>query len=60
MNALTKEIAKWLKISLEDAANVQDDMAIYFGADFSEDSTRTLKMLAKMAWAERQLHANYA
>ena len=56
MNELTKKIAQWLKISLEDASKVQREMA-GLGADFSEDSTSTLKTLAKMAYAEMKLNA---
>jgi len=52
MNKLTKDIAKWLKIDLELAAKVQTEMSVYWGADFSEDSTASLKMTAKLAYAE--------
>lgn len=52
MNKLTQDIAKWLGIDIELAAKVQTDMSVYWGADFSEDSTASLKMTAKMAYAE--------
>ena len=52
MNKLTKDIAKWLGIDIEMAAKVQTQMSVYWGADFSEDSTASLKMMAKMAYAE--------
>ena len=51
MNKLTKDIAKWLKIDLELAAKVQTEMSVYWGADFSEDGTASLKMTAKLAYA---------
>ena len=51
MNKLTKDIAKWLGIDIEMAAKVQTEMSVYWGADFSEDSTASLKMTAKLAYA---------
>lgn len=48
MNQLTKDIAKWLDISIEDAIKVQDEMGA-MGADFSEMSLRSLKRMAKEA-----------
>ena len=58
MNALTKEIAQWLKISIDDAIKVQDEMGA-MGADFSEMSTRSLKRMAKEAWEVLQILAKY-
>lgn len=57
MNKLTQDIAKWLGVDAETAYKVQNEMAIYWGADFSEDSTAQLKATAKMAYAEMQLNA---
>lgn len=52
MNKLTYDIAGWLNVDLDTASRVQSEMAIYWGADFSEDSNATLKRIAKMAYAE--------
>lgn len=51
MNRLTQNIAKWLGIDIELAAKVQTEMSAYWGADFSEESTASLKMTAKLAYA---------
>ena len=51
MNIYTKEIAALLKISLEEALKVQDQMACN-GVDFSECSTRTFNKEAKIAAQE--------
>ena len=56
MNKLTQDIANWLKISMEAAYKVQTAMAVYWGADFSEDSTASLKKTARMALNEMQLN----
>lgn len=54
MNKLTSDIAQWLGVDLGTAYKVQNEMAVSWGADFSEDSTKTLKATAKMAFAEMQ------
>ena len=51
MNAYTKEIAKLLKISLDQALKVQYQMECN-GVDFSECSTREFNKEAKSAYAE--------
>ena len=51
MNMYTKEIAALLKISLEEARIVQDQMECN-GVDFSECSTRTFNKEAKLAAQE--------
>ena len=56
MNKLTQEIAGWLNISAEAAYKVQNEMALYWGADFSEDSTASLKATARMAFDEMRLN----
>jgi hypothetical protein len=56
MNKLTQEIAAWLNISIEAALKVQSAMSIYWGADFSEDSTATLKKTARLAFNELRLN----
>lgn len=57
MNALTLKIAGWLKVSVDDAAKVQDEMGVYWGIDFSEATYGELKSVAKLAHAEMKLHA---
>jgi len=56
MNKLTQDIAGWLKISADAAYKVQVAMGMYWGADFSEDSTASLKKTARMAFAEMRLN----
>lgn len=51
MNKLTHEIAAWLNVTLEVAAEVQYKMECY-GIDFSNSSERTLKREAKSAYAD--------
>jgi hypothetical protein len=51
MNIYTKEIAALLKITIEEALKVQDQMACN-GVDFSECSTRTFNKEAKLAAQE--------
>lgn len=58
MNQLTKDIAKWLKISIEDAIKVQNEMSIYWGIDFSEATLKELKLVAKLAYSEMKLNAD--
>lgn len=55
MNKLTQDIATWLGVSTETAYKVQNEMAIYWGADFSEDSTEQLIATAKLAYTELKL-----
>lgn len=52
MNKLTQDIAGWLSISLDDAAKVQHEMAVFWVVDFSEASLGELKSIAKAAWQE--------
>lgn len=52
MNTYTKEIASFLKISIEDAMRVQDEMEIYHDIRFSEASTRKFRAVAKEAAAD--------
>lgn len=58
MNQLTKDIAKWLKISIEDTIKVQNEMSIYWGIDFSEATLKELKLVAKLAYSEMKLNAD--
>jgi hypothetical protein len=51
MNIYTKDIAALLKISIEEARIVQDQMERN-GVDFSEVSTRTFNKEAKVAAQE--------
>jgi hypothetical protein len=51
MNKLTQEIAAWLDVTLEVAAEVQYRMECY-GIDFSGSSERVLKREAKSAYAD--------
>ena len=51
MNKLTHEIAAWLNVTLEVAAEVQYKMECY-GIDFSGSSERVLKREAKSAYAD--------
>ena len=51
MNIYTKNIASLLKITIEEAVRVQDQMEIN-GVDFSEVSTRTFNKEAKAAAQE--------
>ena len=49
MNMYTKEIADYLKLSLEDARKVQEEMEIYHDIRFSDVSTRKFRSVAKEA-----------
>lgn len=51
MNMYTREIAEMLKVSLENAREIQTQME-YNGVDFSECSAAKLKKEAKLAAAE--------
>jgi hypothetical protein len=51
MNKLTQEIAAWLNVTLEVAAEVQYRMECY-DIDFSGSSERVLKREAKAAYAD--------
>jgi hypothetical protein len=51
MNKLTQEIAAWLDVTLEVAAEVQYRMECY-DIDFSGSSERVLKREAKAAYAD--------
>jgi hypothetical protein len=51
MNIVTREIAEGLKISLEDALRVQNEMECD-GFDFSECSTRQLVSTAKRIYKD--------
>lgn len=53
MNSYTREIAKLLKISLEEALKVQDIMECN-GIDYSECTQRTFNKEAREAYAELQ------
>jgi hypothetical protein len=46
MNQMTKDIMAWLKVDLETALKVQDEM-MCSGVSFSNSSTAVLKRLAK-------------
>lgn len=48
MNKMTQDISKWLKIDLETALKVQNEMAC-FGVHFGNSSLATLKREAKIA-----------
>ncbi len=48
MNALTQQIAEWLKIDLDTALRVQEEM-MCMGISFSNSSARQLKTAAKNA-----------
>lgn len=55
MSKLIEQIAQWLGVDAETARAVQDEMATYWGSDFSEDSEQELRSTARMAYNEMKL-----